>query len=313
MDETETGAAVPRGALLADLARSGWAMAPEALAELRAQLETSTSRAALRAWALAQAGAEAAEPNAVRIGLAVAGGVAIIPVRGVITHRASLIERYLGDGYVASTERLTMRFRTALADPEVRAIVFDVDSPGGNVHGVPEMAAEIFAARGTKPIVAVANASAFSAAYWIASQADEVVAIPSGEVGSIGVWTAHVDMSGFEEKLGVKTTLVSAGKYKVEGNPFEPLSDEARENMQAEVDAIYGEFVKAVARGRNTTAETVRKQYGEGRTLLAGPARKAGMIDRTATLEDTVLRLQSGAPRRRRGSARAAHYRMLFG
>jgi hypothetical protein len=130
-------------------------------------------------------------------------------------------------------------FREALNSPEIQAIVLDVDSPGGYVDLVPETAQEIYDARGEKPIVAVANTTACSAAYWIASQADEVVVTPSGSVGSIGVYMLHEDWSKFNEDFGIDPTYIFAGRYKVDGNPDEPLSDTAREEWQQEVDDLY--------------------------------------------------------------------------
>jgi len=146
-----------------------------------------------------------------------ATGVAILPLLGTIIPRADLISESSG---AMSMQRFTKIFRQTLADPEVGAIVLDIDSPGGQVGGVPELAAEIFEARVStgsangKRIVAVANQLAASAAYWIASAADELVVVPSGEVGSIGVFAMHQDISGYLEKEGVKVDLIHAGKYK---------------------------------------------------------------------------------------------------
>jgi signal peptide peptidase SppA len=150
------------------------------------------------------------------------------------------------------------------------------------------MAAEIRAARGTKPIVAVANTEASSAAYWLASQADEFVSTRSGRVGSIGVFAAHEDESAKAEAEGIRTTLVSAGRYKTEGNPFEPLTDEAKAHMQSMVDEYYSMFVTDVAAGRGLTADAVRSGYGEGREVTASTALEVGMIDRVATTEEIV-------------------------
>jgi signal peptide peptidase SppA len=165
---------------------------------------------------------------------------------------------------------------------------------------VPELASEIMAARGSKPIIAQANPMAASGAYWIASACDELVVTPSGDVGSIGVYTAHQDVSALQEKMGVKTTLVSAGEYKVERNPFQPLSDDAQAEMQARVDTIYESFVQAVADGRGVDAETVTNDFGKGRMMLAAQAVKAGMADSVGTFDETLARLQAGAPDKKR-------------
>lgn len=216
------------------------------------------------------------------------GTVAVIPVYGVLSPRVDGIEEMSGG---TSLDRIRGDFREAIADDSVTSVVLDIDSPGGSVAGIPEFAAEIQAARGTKPIIAVANTDAASAAYWIGAQADELVVSPSGEVGSIGVWSAHRDRSDQQAKQGVKTTLISAGKFKTEGHPFGPLSDEAKDAMQSTVDAYYEMFLSAVAEGRRTTVEDVRENFGEGRMVMATRAVSLGMADKVSTLEATVARL----------------------
>lgn len=222
-------------------------------------------------------------------------GVAVLPLHGVIIPKAGMMSEMSGG---TSIEAFRQQFRQAMAAPEVAAIVLDVDSPGGMVDQVPEMAAEIRAARGTKPIVAVANSEAASAAYWLAAQADRLVVTKSGRVGSIGVFTAHEDESAKAAADGVSTTLISAGKYKTEGNPFEPLTAEARAHMQSMVDSYYGMFVSDVAKGRGVSIDTVRSGYGEGRVVSAADAVRSGMADEMGTLEAAVgpLLRQAVAP-----------------
>jgi capsid assembly protease len=226
--------------------------------------------------------------------------ISILGVLGVIAQRAAQVDDISGPGGT-SVERLTQRFRAALADQAVRAIVLDIDSPGGGVYGVEELAEEIRAARGQKPIVAVANSLAASAAYWIASAADEVVVTPSGQVGSIGVYAAHEDISKFLENEGIKETLIFSGKYKVEGNPFEPLTDEARASIQKDVATYYGSFVRAVAKGRGASPAAVEKGFGQGRVVGAKEAVEEKMADRVETLDAAVRRVGSG----KKGSSRA--------
>jgi len=177
-----------------------------------------------------------------------------------------------------------------MQDARVKAIIFDVDSPGGSVEGVTELASEIYNARKKKPSIAVANAQAASAAYWLASAAGELVVTPSGQVGSIGVYVAHQDESKALENEGVRITLISAGKYKTEGNPSEPLADEARAAIQSKVDDYYTMFVKGVAQNRGSTQAAVRDGYGQGRMVLASQAVKLNMADRVATLDDVLAR-----------------------
>lgn len=221
--------------------------------------------------------------------------IAVLPIVGVIAHRAAMVEDISGPRGTG-TDALTQQLRAALADPDVSAIVFDVDSPGGGVYGVAELAAEIRAARGKKPMVAVANAMAGSAAYWLAAQADELVVTPSGTVGSIGVYSMHQDLSKMLEQKGVATSFIHAGRHKVEGNPFEPLSDEARTKVQADVDTYYAAFVDAVARGRGVSRAVARGEaFGEGRMLLADDAVANGLADRVATLDEVLTELVRGA------------------
>jgi signal peptide peptidase SppA len=216
------------------------------------------------------------------------GAVAVIPVYGPISQRQNLMAANSGG---TSVEGLTQDFRDAMADDDVSGIVFDFDSPGGTIDGVSELAAEIRAARGgDKPIVAQANGMAASAAMWLASQADELVVTPSGLVGSIGIFTAHEDLSVQAEADGVKTTLISAGKFKTEGNPWEPLSEEARAHLQELVDAHYGMMVEDIAQGRGVSSATVRNGYGQGRIVLAKPAKAEGMVDRIDTIDNTIAR-----------------------
>lgn len=226
------------------------------------------------------------------------GAVAVIPLRGVVAHRMGGMSEMSG---AMSTERFSGMFRQALGDDSVSAIVIDIDSPGGTIAGVTELAAEIYAARGRKPIVAHVNALAASAAYWIASAADRIESTPSGQVGSIGVITSeHVDTTEADEKDGIKRTVIAAGKYKAEGHG--PLSDEAKAAIQARVDDAYATMTKDIARGRGVEASVVREGFGEGRVVSAKDALKMGMIDKIATFDETVGRL---AGRRAQSGLRA--------
>ena len=228
------------------------------------------------------------------------GAVGVIPIIGTIYHRRASMEESSGG---TSTPDVTAALRSLVANQEVGTILLDIDSPGGTVTGVPELADAIFAAREQKRIVALCDALAASAGYWLAAQAHEIICVPSGMVGSIGVFTAHEDLSKRAELLGVKVTLISAGKFKTEGNPFEPLSDETKAMLQARVDDAYELFVKAVARGRGVKASEVRNGFGEGRVLTTDDAKAAGMIDRIATRDDAIARVM-GARRSAGGGAR---------
>lgn len=208
-----------------------------------------------------------------------AGGTMTIAVRGPITRRPTVLSFLCGG---ASTEQIAAALHEGLADPEVNRIVLDIDSPGGSVDGVPELAAEIHAARAKKPITAMVDTVAASAAYWLASQANEIIVAPSGQVGSIGVFGLHLDRSRQLEAEGITPTFIHAGKYKVEENPLQPLSDEAKASIQERIDAFYSMFIRDVAKGRGVTVEQVRKDYGEGRMVLAKDAVAKGMADRVS-------------------------------
>jgi signal peptide peptidase SppA len=215
------------------------------------------------------------------------GSVMVLPLYGIIN------QRYAGDfsgPSGTSVQEFTQQFRQAMNDPNVKAIVIDVDSPGGTVSGVDELATEIYNARkqGTKKITAVSNCLCASAAYYIASQANEFCVSPSSLTGSIGVYQLHEDDSTALENLGVKFTFISAGKYKTEGNSFQPLDDEARTAMQGVVDDFYSMFTKAVARGRGVALKAVTNGFGQGRCLTAQDAVKQGLADRVATLDEVL-------------------------
>lgn len=233
-------------------------------------------------------------------------GIAIIPIVGTIIPRGDMLMESSG---AISTQRIAAAFRSAMSNPDVGSIILDMDSPGGQVGGVDELATEIFQARGQKRIVAVANHLAASAAYWLATAADEVVVTPSGEVGSIGVFAMHQDISQALEAEGVKVNLIAAGKYKVEGNPFAPLDDEARAAIQGRVDDYYQMFAGAVARNRGVKRAEVVGGFGEGRVVGAKQAVALGMADRVATLDETIDRLRGKA--RGRGLSAESRERRL--
>jgi signal peptide peptidase SppA len=219
------------------------------------------------------------------------GGTAVLPLVGPIQQREDIWTYF---GLAVSVEGFSRMLRAVLADDAVTSIVIDVDTPGGDVAGIDELAQEIFDARERKPITAVANGWAASAGYYLASQAKELVVTPSGMVGSIGVLVIHADFSRALDMAGVTPTIVRTPARKAEGNMFEPLSDEAREHLQSQVGAYYSMFVDAVARGRGVTQAKVRDDFGQGRMVMAREAVRLGMADRVATL-DTVLGRHGGA------------------
>lgn len=227
-------------------------------------------------------------------------GVAVIPVFGTISHRMQLMDAESGG---ASALKITQQVEDAVANPAIGSVVLNIDSPGGTVDGVPEAFEAIRALRGgDTPIVAVANTMAASAAYWLASAADEIVVSPSAQVGSIGVFAVHEDFSEWYKAQGVEPTLIASTPYKAETVDFRPLSEDARQHLEDEVLAYDDMFVNAVALGRGVTEKLVRQDFGQGRMVMADAAVRAGMADRVGTLKSVVserLSVQSDSRRRR--------------
>lgn len=269
--------------ILAAVAQTLWAMQPE---KIHAMLEFLRFQAGGGKFTPDEVAARI-HPSREKAVARREGAVAVLPLHGVMSHRMNMFSAISGG---TSVELFQQQFRQAMADESVKAVVIEADTPGGSVDMTPELSREIYDARGGKPIVLQVSTLAASAGYLVGTAADEVVVTPSGEVGSIGVYAVHEDVSRMLEAEGRTPTLISAGKYKVEGNPFAPLSDEARAAIQQSVDAFYDMFIAAVARNRAVDEDVVRNGFGEGRTVLADQAVRQGMADRVATLDETLGR-----------------------
>jgi signal peptide peptidase SppA len=225
-------------------------------------------------------------------GYQIIDGVAVIPVQGVIAKRMNLFSRISGG---VSTQLVSRDLHAALADSRVHAIMLDIDSPGGTVDGTQGLAAEAFAARAQKPIVAYADGMMTSGAYWIGSACEEVYI--SGDTvitGSIGVATQHADVSKANEKYGVTVTDIYAGKYKRIASENKPLSDEGRAAMQEIVDQLYSVFVNDVARNRGVDTDAVLKNMADGRLFVGRPAIQAGLVDGVSTFHALIAELVAG-------------------
>ncbi len=209
-------------------------------------------------------------------------GVAVIPIHGALMSRGG--SDWLGAW--PGMDSLRAAIAAAAANDDVSAIVLSIDSPGGTVAGTIETAAAVRAAAAVKPVHAIADTLAASAAYWIGSQATRFHSAPSAEIGSIGVVAMHADYSRMLSEAGIDTTFVTSSDapYKVEGNPYQPLGD-AKANWQERVDEAHGQFVRDVAAGRGTTLTAVRENFGKGRMMSAQSALAAGMIDSISTLD----------------------------
>lgn len=209
-------------------------------------------------------------------------GILVIPVKGALIHNFN----YSFHGYITGYEYIKRAFDRGMADSNVRGIALDIESPGGEVAGNFDLVDHMFAARGTKPVAAFANEYAYSAAYSIASVADKLYVSRTGGVGSIGVVTSHLDMSKMLDKQGVAITFIHAGKYKVEGNPYEPLSVEAKARIQSRIDTLYNVFVSTVARNRNISEQAVRDT--EALTYTADEAVEIGLADKVASFDSAM-------------------------
>ncbi|MGU3665815.1 S49 family peptidase [Methylobacterium sp. A49B] len=212
----------------------------------------------------------------------VVDGVLQIPVKGVLLHDFSMAYGSYATGYVYIRKAL----ERGLADDNVKGIAFLCDSPGGEVAGNFDLVDVIYAARGKKPIRAFAHEAAYSAAYSIASAADKIWVARTGGVGSIGVVTAHVDVSEAMKDAGLKITFIHAGAHKVDGNPYAPLPEAVQQRIQARIDGLYDVFVSTVARNRGLKEKAVRAT--EALCFSADEAKANGLADDVGSLEDAV-------------------------
>jgi signal peptide peptidase SppA len=301
-----------RSILISEFLSTPWALMPERLAAFAGVMSRwhAGEQASDEVMAGINADRQAREIKRSAAMQAGGGQIAVLPLYGVVTQRGSMVDDVSGSGG-ASTQRFSDALRQAISDPAISQILIDIDSPGGSVYGVAELAAEIQSARAQKPIVAIANSLAASAAYWIGSAASELYVTPGGEVGSIGVWQAHEDWSAAMEDAGVKTTLISAGKYKVEGNPYQPLDAEAQSFMQTRVNDYYSAFTRAVAKGRNVPVDQVRNGMGQGRVLGADQALAEKMVDGIMTFDEVVKKMQRDAKQKPSASRLASAKREL--
>lgn len=211
-------------------------------------------------------------------------GCCVIPVYGVLSKRANILTEASGG---TSTEILAADIDRAAADPSVTSIVLDIASPGGEVKGTTAAAAAVARAKKIKPVIAVANEEMCSGAYWIASQATEIVAAPLATIGSIGVYTMFRERKEADAKAGIRTEIIRSGRFKAAGNPYEHVTDEQRKVMQEYVDSIFTEFIAAVASGRRVSLEQA-SEWADGRVWIGKDAVGLGLADRVGSLNDVV-------------------------
>ena len=274
---------------IAALINAPWAIAPDQLAVIQNVCQARALRDTLDISAIeARLGRPLANQ---RSPLQVVNGVAIVALDGILAKRMNMFMQISGG---TSTQIAAAELQEALGNPEVDSIVLHIDSPGGTVDGTASLAQAVHEGRSRKRIVALADESMASAAYWIGAAAgpgNVFIASSTTAVGSIGVVAKHVDVSGAESRDGIKTTEISAGKYKRSASQYQALSVEGLSTIQDQVDYVYSLFVESVARNRGVSTATVLSRMADGRTFIGRQAVDAGLVDGMATLEQLIGRL----------------------
>lgn len=289
---------------LLDLLHAPWAILPERLELIHAIYQARLAGEPLDRPAIE---AQLGRPlGSVQPAYEVIDGVAVLPIQGVLAPKANLFTDISGG---ASAQMLAREVQRAAADPAVRALVLSVDSPGGAVHGIPELGAAVSAANRIKPVVTLSDAQIASAAYWVGSAAREVfVTGPTVQVGSIGVVIAHRDTSRAQEMRGVRVTEVSAGKFKRIASENGPLTPEGRATLEAQAGHLYDLFVETVAANRGVSTDTVLADMADGRIFFGRQAVDAGLVDGMTSLDELIARLARDTSRITPSSRRAAAY-----
>lgn len=268
------------------LSGEAWSITPQALDHLQNQIASGQGLKA-------DTDQPAPEAAVQRVPLLRNNGktVALVTLHGVVVSRApGWAEHY---GYV-NPQNFAAQVRALADDSSVASIILSVDSPGGTVAGTIEAAEAVAYARTRKKVTAVVNDMACSAAFWIASQASEITVTPTAMTGSIGVIITHADYSKMLGTVGIVVNYIRSAAKKALGQPYEPLSDEARAEFQTTVDSIHAQFVQAVARGRRKAKAVVAESWATGEIWIGADAVTQGLADRVASLQ-TVLGEQTGA------------------
>lgn len=222
-------------------------------------------------------------------------GIAVIGVSGVLVHSESWFSEYVGEmGY----DRIGRAFSAAMRDPDAKGIALEVMSPGGDVDGCFELSDQVYEARGEKPICAICDPYAYSAAYALASACDMITCPTTGGVGSIGVIAIHMEMSEMLKNAGIGVSMMTFGERKADGQPFEPLSAEARSRIQADVDSLGEMFVERVARNRKLSKKAVRET--QAATFMGAKAVEAGLADDLLSPQAAFAALVKLAGRKRK-------------
>ena len=273
---------------LIDLIRAPWAIMPETLAQIQSIYERHMA-GEIPDFAGIEATIGKRLQNGEQ-GYEVMNGIATIPLHGVIGKRMNVLRQISGG---ASHQLFSRDVRMALEDPKVKGILLEIDSPGGTVDGTAEAAMAVRSARGVKPIVALADSTMASAAYWIGSWADQVYAGDGvTQVGSIGVIATHYDTSVAEAERGIRVTEIIAGKFKAAASQHTPLTADGKEELQRLVDGIYSQFVSSVGLARGRSAVDVQDNMANGRVFLSHDAVDRGLIDGVMPRDDVIAELR---------------------
>jgi signal peptide peptidase SppA len=221
-----------------------------------------------------------------KAGYFISDGVGVVNIRGALAHRSKIDA---DSSYILGYNQVAGEIEAAMDDPDVHAVLQVWESPGGEVQGAFEFADRMFDLRGKKPMHAIADGMAASAAFLGGSAADQLAITATGYAGSIGVVMRHVDFSGALAKDGIGVEFIFAGAHKVDGNPFEKLPAAVRADLQAEINSIYQMFVAAVARQTGLSEAAIRAT--EARTYMGQAAVDAGLASRVTTTDALITEL----------------------
>lgn len=273
-----------------DVVTSPWAISPEKLIEIKEIYQTHLRGDKIDIKGIeARLGRQLVNP---RQEINIINGVAIVSLHGIIAKRFNLFQEISGG---ASTQIFSDQIKIAAFDDDVKAILLDIDSSGGTVDGSFEAAQIVFEAREHKPVVSFVDGTGASAGYLIAAAAEKVfISGPATITGSIDVVITHIDKSNLEKNIGVKTTEITHGKFKRIATQYEPLSKEAKEHLQNQVDFMYTVFVEKVALFRGVSVETVLNDMADGRLFIGQQAIDANLVDGFSTLDALVEQLSNG-------------------
>jgi len=268
-----------------DVLTSPWAILPEKLYEIQEVYSTHLRGDKVNPDAFtALAGPVPTEQD--KDNYQILNGIAVIPITGIIAKRMNLFTQISGG---VSTQLIGRDITDALAAPDVRGIILDIDSPGGTVDGTQELAQLILQGREIKPIVAYSDGMMASAAYWIGSAAHKVyISGDTVHIGSIGVVATHVDYSAYDKKRGLKRTEIYAGRYKRIASQTKPLSKEGKQSIQDQVDYLYSIFIDSVAQNRGVGAQTVLNNMADGKIFIGQQAIQAGLVDGSASFTEVL-------------------------